>query len=256
MNIDKQIKLLKRNGFVVVNDVFNQHFCNKIIKKLELILRKRIQNKQYIGSKNTIVLYNYFIENNLLLEKLCHPIIDRFMERLIDKDYVLISAAARNKKIFNTNKYKLKDSKVSGNKWHTDNRYLGGKALKPSINYFAIIALDEFTESNGGTKYVPKSHLDHKKKIIKKNSKFLYLKAKKGSVIFLDSNLMHSAGKPSNKNRWSIFHLYSPWFVKPYYQFDKIVNKKKFSDKVQKLLHFNSIPPIDYNKKRSTLIKT
>ena len=77
----------------------------------------------------------------------------------------------------------------------------------------------------------------------------------KGSIIFIDSNLVHRAGISGDKSRWSIFNLYSPWFVKPYYQFDKIINKKKISLRTRKLLHFNSVPPTSQNIRISTLVK-
>tara|TARA_B110000259_G_scaffold142754_1_gene160800 strand:+ start:784 stop:1548 length:765 start_codon:yes stop_codon:yes gene_type:complete len=254
MNINSEIKSLKKNGYIVLQEVFSDKYCENIIIKLEKILKDRIKKNKYIGSKNTIVLYNYFIENISLAKLTYHPLVDQLLKKLIDKDYVLISAAARNKINFNLKNKKFNNAKVSGNKWHTDNRYLGGDALKPSINYFVIIALDDFTKDNGGTKFIPKSHLN-KKKIIKDYKNFSYLNAKKGSIIIMDSNLLHVAGIPSEKRRWSIFNLYSPWFVKPYFQFTNLVDKKKLSSKVRKILHFNSIPPLDYNKRITTLIK-
>ena len=251
---EKKLSLLKRNGFVVIKNVLSQRLCQNYIKKLEKILKDRAKNKRYVGSKNTIVLYNYFIEDNSLLKLLVLPVIDKFMTKLIDEDYVLISAAARNKMIFDLKNKKFKSSKASGNKWHTDNRYLNGKALKPSINYFAIIALEDFTKNNGGTKYIPKSHLNSKK-VINKKEKFSNMEAKRGSVIIMDSNLLHQAGEPSFLSRWSIFNLYSPWFVKPYFQFNKLVKEKYLSKNIKKVLHFNSLPPTDYNKSLTTLIK-
>jgi len=254
MIIKKKIDLLRKNGFVVIENVFSKKFCESYIEKIERVLKKRIKKNKYVGSVNTIVLYNYFIEDNSLAKLIHHPLIDKFMTHLIDEDYVLISTAARNKKFFSLNNKGFKNSKASGNKWHTDNRYLSGRALKPSINYFAIIALDDFFKDNGCTKFIPKSHLNNKK-IIKKYKNFSYMEAKKGSLIIMDSNLLHLAGVPSTINRWSIFNLYSPWFVKPYFQFTKLINKQKLSKKLQKILHFNSIPPIDYNKRTATLVK-
>ncbi len=254
MNINSKIKYLKKNGYIILENVFSNKSCEKIIVELEKILKSRIRKKKYIGSKNTIVLYNYFIENISLTKLIYHPLVDQFLTKLIDKDYVLISTAARNKKIFNLKDKKFKDAKASGNKWHTDNRYLAGQALKPSINYFVIVALDDFTKDNGGTKFIPKSHLNSKK-IIKDYKNFSYLSAKKGSVIIMDSNLLHLAGDATHKRRWSIFNLYSPWFVKPYFQFTKLINKNKISNKLRKILHFNSIPPLDYNKRTHTLVK-
>ena len=44
----------------------------------------------------------------------------------------------------------------------------------------------------------------------------------------MDSGMWHKAGKSSNNSRWSIFSIYTGWFVKPYYDSRKIKNLKKF----------------------------
>ena len=253
--ISKILKEIKINGFSVVENFLSPKKCNKYIDQFEIILKKRIKNKEYIGKDNTVVLYNYFKENLKLTNLFVNNLIDNVMTQLIDEDYVLISTAARNKKKINLKLKKTKKPVDTGNKWHVDNRHLGGIALKPSLNYFAVIALNEFNKENGATQYIPKSHLFKKKINSQKQNKFKTILAKKGSIIFIDSNLAHRAGDPGNIDRWSIFNLYSAWFVKPYYQFDKIVKKKKLLKKVKKLLHFNSTPPDNQNIRISTLIK-
>ena len=210
---------------------------------------------KYVGKDNTVVLYNYFAENIKLTNLFENNLIDDVMTKLIDDDYVLINTSARNKKKINLKLKKTKKPIDTGNKWHVDNRHLGGIALKPSLSYFAVIALNEFNENNGATQYIPKSHLFNKKIKSQNQNKFKTILAKKGSIIFVDSNLAHRAGESGDIDRWSIFNLYSAWFVKPYYQFDKIVNKKKLLKRVKKLLHFNSAPPTNQNIRISTLIK-
>jgi len=243
-------KDLKRYGFSNIENFFSEAVCERYINKLEKILKTRQKKNHYVGSKNTIVLYNYFLEDLSLKNLFSNIVIDNYMKKIIDDDYVLISAAARNKMKFDDKK----KSFASGNKWHTDNRYISKKALKPSINYFAIICLDNFSKINGATKYVPNSHKLSKRRKSSPNYKFL--EAKKGSMIIMDSNLMHKAGNPSKLRRWSIFNLYAPWFVKPYFQFYNLIKKKKkLNSRDKKLLHFNSIPPTDFNKRRFTLQK-
>ena len=85
------------------------------------------------------------------------------------------------------------------------------------------------------------------------NTGVKFLEAKKGSIIILDTNLAHKVGKPSNKSRWSIFNMYSPWFIKPYYEYYKIKKIPNFSKDVKKILHYNYIPTTDYNKRRNTI---
>ena len=65
--------------------------------------------------------------------------------------------------------------------------------------------------------------------------------------------LAHKAGFESELDRWAIFNMYSPWFVKPYFEYYKIKKIPKFSNEIKKVLHFNYIPPTDYNKLRNTI---
>ena len=52
MIIKKKIKLLKKNGYVVIENVFTKKFCENHIIKFEKILKDRIKKNKYIGKKN------------------------------------------------------------------------------------------------------------------------------------------------------------------------------------------------------------
>ena len=47
-----------------------------------------------------------------------------------------------------------------------------------------------------------------------------------GSVCIMDTGMWHKAGDSSNTSRWSIFSIYTGWFVKPYYDYEVITKKK------------------------------
>mgnify|MGYP003322451361 CR=1 FL=1 len=80
------------------------------------------------------------------------------MSELIDEDYVLISPSARNPRIL---KDKNNGRKTSGFGWHVDSRVVkkNNSLIKPSLNFFAIIALEDFTTQNASTKYCTKCDL-------------------------------------------------------------------------------------------------
>ena len=46
-------------------------------------------------------------------------------------------------------------------------------------------------------------------------------------MIIFDSGLWHKGGKSTNKSRWTIFNYYGPWWMKPYFSYDKMLGKKK-----------------------------
>ena len=255
LNIKNIEKKIIHNGYCVIEKFLTKKQCEFYINILEKILQDRIKKKHFVGQRNSIVLYNFFIEDRKLYNLIYNKKIDKILKCLIDDDYVLTTATARNQYKSENKKIILKNSDTSGQKWHTDNRYLNGKALSPSLSYIVIFALEDFTKKNGSTMFLKKSHKIKKKIDTNFNKKIGYLSAKQGSLIFMDTNLLHKAGQPSNKSRWSIFNIYSPWFVKPYFQFNKFLKKKKLSKTIKKILHFNSVPPLNYTKGIRTLIK-
>ena len=203
----------------------------------------------------SIVLYNYFLECPGLLKFVYNESIFKLISLLLDSDHVLTSTSARNKRILNSIK---KSDKTSGIGWHTDTRYVFQNKIpiKPSLSYLVIFLLEDFTKNNGATKYVPFSH----KYNFRPERDQLYEEAnffgKQGDVIVLDTNLFHKAGNSSENSRWAIFSMFSSWFIKPYFQFNKMFKEEylnKFNPKLKQLLHCDSIPPKDHKKYRATL---
>ena len=48
-----------------------------------------------------------------------------------------------------------------------------------------------------------------------------------GSIAIMDTSLWHTAGPPSKESRWSVFNMYGPWFVKPYFRYYDMFEEKK-----------------------------
>ncbi len=256
-NIKKIVKEIHKYGYCTAPNVFSKSFCENIIKKLEFILNELKKENKYFGSEKNQVIYNYFYYDAKLMRLAYNKIINKVMTELIDKDYVLISPSARNPRVL-SKKYGIK--KTSGFGWHVDSKVAEKKnntLIRPSVNFFAIIALENFTEKNASTRYIEKSHKLYKKprfRNIKLKSKIM--KAQAGSVIFFDAALWHQVGKPTKNSRWSIFNMYGPWYMKPYFRFTDGLPKKierKLSKAEKKILHFNSLPPKNSNGVLTTL---
>ena len=257
-NIKTVISEVKKNGYSVLPNVYNKNFCKKTINKLESILDRLKKRRKYFGSNENQVIYNYFYHDIKLIKLTYNKFIDPVMSELIDEDYVLISPSARNPRILeNINNGK----KTSGFGWHVDSRVVkkNNSLIKPSLNFFAIIVLEDFTTQNASTKYVKKSHKLYKKPIDRnKNIQYEIMTAKAGSIIFFDAALWHRVGKPTKLSRWSIFNMYGPWYMKPYFRFTDGMNSKiikKLNKFEKKILHFNSTPPVNSEGVLTTLKK-
>lgn len=256
MSLNKICRTIQKNGLYIFKQVFNQNKTNIYKKSLERILVKRMKKKEDIGSSNNRVLWSYFKEDRNLLNLVYIKKIDNILKKLLDADYVFQCGSAQTRSFDLLNVEKKRNQ--LGSKWHTDSRYLNGKRLEKGFSYLVIIALDDFTEDNA-TSYIFKSHLFRKipkrnfsKDELKKfNQKKLIMKA--GDVCIMDSGTWHKGGKTTNLQRWSVFNVYTGWFVKPYYDYTEM-KKFKLNKIEKKLLHFNSIPP-KMHEIKNTLIK-
>ncbi len=254
----KYLNQIKNKGYVILENIYDKKQTTNFKKKLKKVLLKRIKKNERVGSPTNQVIYNYFNDDPYLLRLIYQKKIDKILTKLLDKDYVLQSSNAQNRLI---NSYKIKKNKKNfgiGSSWHTDSRYLGGKRLHKGFSYLVIIALDSFNLDNGPTKFIPKS-IDYLKKpprkIIKNinKNKIQNLIMNEGSVCIMDTGTWHKAGESSNNSRWSIFSIYSGWFVKPYFNY-KPLTKKKIGKIYKKLLHDYSTPP-EMNEKRTYTVR-
>ena len=248
---------VNKNGIAIVENQFSKKVCKNFVNFFDDLLIKRIKKKEYVGTFDNQVLYNYFIENKKTLIFVYHNLINKVMKSLIDDDYVLTTPSARNRRIFDHKYFKKKKIKSSGLGWHTDAKYVNGKKIKPNFSYMAITVLEDTTKENGATCFVPNSHKLHYKPIRTKKYNFKYIEAPAGSIIFFDVATWHQAGMPTNKSRWTIFNLYNPWFVKPYWQFNKMLNgsNKKLHPDLKQLFHFNTTPHLNQNEGIATKTK-
>jgi ectoine hydroxylase-related dioxygenase (phytanoyl-CoA dioxygenase family) len=247
MTLKKYFNEIDRNGIVIIRNLITENKIKKIKNKLEKILEKRNNKKKFVGTEDNQILWNYFFDDKSLLSLLNIPLVDRILQKFLDANYVLQSSVAQSRSFSQKNLNTKKRGNL-GTTWHTDSRYLNKKRISKGFSYLVIIALDDFTK-NSGTKYIPTSlYLDSKPKrsftksdLKKLKPKTLIMKA--GSVCVMDTGIYHKAGQPGPDSRWSIFSIYTGWFVKPYFNYKKIFKKFKMRDNLKKILHFYSDPP-------------
>lgn len=256
MNINKKISEINHNGFSIIENVFTKKQCDKYIVKCEEVLQLLLRKKKV----NTIsteaqTIDNPFQYDDFFFKQVYFKKIDNLLKKLLDNNYVLINSNLINRRKFvHPN---IKTSRARTAEWHTDSRYLGGKRLGKGLSFIVYVALENFSKENGATCYIPKTHLITQ--IPKRFGKYKHkiLNLKKGNMIIFDSGLWHKGGEPTNKSRWSIFNYYGPWWMKPYYLFDKMLGKKKINSlnkNLKKMLHCYSTPPKSSWERISTIV--
>lgn len=245
MKLYRYVNILKRKGYLIIDNVFSKKQTKWKKFKLDKILIKRIKNKETIGHIDNQVMYNYFLEDKTLLDLIYIPKVDKILKRVLEPNYVLQSTNAQNRnknKLYNI-KTKLKKTFKIGSTWHTDSRYLNNKKLSSGFSYLVIVALDPFTKFNGPTKFIKNSFKTREKPKRRLKVDYSELIMKEGSVCIMDTGMWHKGGDPTNLSRWSIFSIYTGWFVKPYFNYQQFLKKNKVKKIYKKLLHGYSIPP-------------
>lgn len=251
------VEEVRQNGFAVAPGVFTEAQCQEYCDILERALAERIEKGLYFGARNTQVIYNYFLHDDRLYDLFAHPLMEAVISQLIDKDFVLISPSARNPCI----RPELPEGKKpSGEGWHTDSRVARpetGELIQPSLAFYSVVALQPFMAGNSATRYVPGSHLYYRRPADREaDLDHEIWEAPAGSVIFFDSAIWHRAGAPTEMSRWSIFNMYGPWFMKPYFRFRDNYTRAQLEElprNVQRMLHLMSTPPKDDTHRTSTV---
>ena len=254
--IDRIISELRADGISVAEGVLSKSECAAYIRALEGILTERQRSGVFVGNERYQVIYNYFQGHPELFGLTYQDITDQVMSRMIDQDYVLISPSARNRQLRGA----VNNARpTSGIGWHFDTRSIGheAKPLRPSPIYFSVVALDDLTEKNGATFYIPGSHLQYTRPPDRSaDLPSKVLEAKAGSIAFFDAALWHKVGEPSDLSRWAIFNMFGPWWMKPYFRFTEMFSPEQlasFPPKIRQLLHYDSTPPKDHTESTITL---
>lgn len=253
--LDKKIiNKIRLNGLCVIEDFYSLKECKKLVGISEKIFTN-LKKKKREFSKYCQVINSPFQYNKIFFNYIYNKKIDYFMKKLIDEHYVLLNSNIINRQI--NNEIVSKRTNM-GETWHTDSRIIGASTMQPKISYIIVTMLEDFTKYNASTEYVESSHLADLKsinKLLKNKNKVKQLTGKPGSVAIFDSRLLHKGGVSTNVSRWSIYSYYGPWFIKPYFDYNKMLGKKmlKLTTQQKKILHYFSSPPKNDRFRNSTL---
>jgi ectoine hydroxylase-related dioxygenase (phytanoyl-CoA dioxygenase family) len=245
---------LRTIGITKMERVFSRAECGKYVARLnELTERFAAEGKTDLN-EDTQVITNFFRHAPEMLPLVFNPQMDAIFRKVIDDDYVLMSTNAINRsfRVENPARKRHADS------WHSDSRYVGGKRISENFNFVLIIMLEDFTLENAPTEYIPGSHLDRSIPDRNGNYKGDKLLGEVGTMVIFDAGLWHRGGPATRKSRWSVFNVYSPWFVKPYFRYNDMItrdNNIQLNPDLRRIFHFDSIPPLDEDEGTATLAR-
>ena len=254
MNLSKHVKEIQKNGLTKIPGLISQKKCDYLKNVSLSVINKLKKSKNNLSSHNQVINSPFRYDRGFY-HLLYNKKLDLILKKLLDEDYVLINTNIINRKLDISIKTKIREI---GDTWHTDSPQIGKRKLYKGIRYIVVILLDQFNKNNSSTLYVPRSHLKNSNPQRYKNYRGKKILGKAGDAIIFDSNLWHKGGESTKNNRVSLFSLYGPWWIKPYFNYEIMLVKKniKFLNKnLKKILHLYSSPPKNIEERANTVIK-
>ena len=118
------------------------------------------------------------------------------------------------------------------------------------LRMLSLILLDDFTNDNGGTWFLPKSHLLQKKpddSLFYKKAK--RLNAKAGSILYWNPKIWHAGGDNiTNKWRDAFTIVMTRPFCKQRLNIPLLLGRVNINDKAKRRLGYLNIPPKSYTE--------
>ena len=102
----EKINKLKKNGYIILENIISKKSTKNYKKKLDKVLKKRIKKKKIVGDHDNQIIYNYFYEDQSLLKLLYFPKVDKILNEVLDKNYILQSSKIDKKIKKGSSEYK------------------------------------------------------------------------------------------------------------------------------------------------------
>lgn len=148
--LDQQVAAMRKDGYVIVENAFSEEYCDAAVAALDRIAREhdiRPMDMDFSG-RNTIRIMNLLQYDDLFQE---FPVSDAFLpiiEQYLDPECLLSSMSSTNP-----------GPGEKGQPLHADTWWLDDRRFDFPVMVNTILALTDFTEENGATRFVPGSHL-------------------------------------------------------------------------------------------------
>lgn len=241
-DIDKAgfLSLFNEQGYVLLPSLFSEDYLNRMRSiMLDLIaVEKQLINKPDYKDDGFLLCAPYYADKYPeILEVLKNEEYLSFVETILEKWFILY--------LYTNNCVPSNHGKTKAVRIHVDT-----PRIVPDYNWAVgcLILLDDFTEQNGATWLLPASQNISEQP--SENYFFSHaerLVAPKGSILFFNPRLWHSAGV-NNSSHWRsclILAFCRPWVKQrvDIPRFMEHIDKRTIPSPVQQLLGMQSQPP-------------
>jgi len=245
------VESMNYNGYAVAKGVVDHNIINTIAERLDSYYKKDETRfgKEFLFDINESEIIRNVLEYDDIFAHLIdvNDFLDSTIESLLHKFAI----------IHNYNLIRLfpdKKTKMLGHQWHRD-VFFFGPGIRTSVN--VMIPLQDTTIDNGATELIPGTHF-HKdlpgEKFIEQNK--IAAELKMGDILFCDAATFHAAGTNKTQDTRTIIVLkYTLSFFTQQYDFCRMLDMEKYSDRVRHRLGYNVRVPDSLEKFRVTAEK-
>lgn len=213
-DIDRAKRDLDNQGYCVVENLLSRDEVDAL--KVRLVEQAEGERERGVAfhdggaerpNQRVWMLVN---KGRVFRDLMLHPIVDALIGHLLGPDFLLSSLTAN-----------IACAGGEPMALHTDQGYVGFWTPKPLVANIAWM-LDDFTDENGGTRLVPKSH--HDQSATPRSSSFapapkpedaIAAEGKAGSILCFDGRLWHGTGaNRTNEPRHALLSYHCRPFVR------------------------------------------
>lgn len=234
--VDLALQKINRDGYIIIENLFSPDEMDALKADVEPRFKHEAGRNNFEGLA-TQRLYTMMAETDIANPMVEHPLILGLLDKIFEPNYLLSQLQVIN---IHPNE--------AAQPLHYDDGFYPWPRPRRALGAATIIAVDDFTEDNGATVLIPKSHL-WGDRMPTADDKATTIKAvmPKGSVLFFLGTLWHGGGaNQSNSPRMCLTAQYCAPFCRTQENFSLSVPKarvKSFSANIQRLLGYSIHPP-------------
>jgi ectoine hydroxylase-related dioxygenase (phytanoyl-CoA dioxygenase family) len=234
--IGSALQKINRDGFIIIENLFSPDEMDALKADVEPRFKHEAGRNNFEGLA-TQRLYTMMAETEIANPMVEHPLILGLLDKIFEPNYLLSQLQVIN---IHPNE--------AAQPLHYDDGFYPWPRPRRALGAATIIAVDDFTEDNGATVLIPKSHL-WGDRMPTADDKATSIKAvmPKGSVLFFLGTLWHGGGaNEGNSLRMCLTAQYCAPFCRTQENFSLSVPKarvKTFSANIQRLLGYSIHPP-------------
>jgi len=230
MNFSKELLRLKDDGVVLLPKLISPVACNECIKDLNKLV---FDHSLVSSSPDSTHIHNAFLFSEKIRNLLNSAEIVNIYRGFFGEMYILRNFVAST--ISRSDQSATAFDKPIGHAWHRDTPQFYthdnvSVCLPGQMTFQLVVALEKTSPVNS-TEFILRTNnysaVSSHRMPAETDLSDQYLSRKlnmeAGDIAIMDDNTFHRAGKPDGSNtRWLLFISFAPWYVRPYFLYNKI----------------------------------